>query len=108
MSASTEFDTTIPVLTEVIANNDPPTLDTPMDPTPAPSLDQIEKSLHETILRELTKRIDFVLEHRIKDGVAEALDKAIDRLTNDIRKGLHTSLDDAIQRAISQEISKIK
>lgn len=71
------------------------------------SLAQLEKTLHESVLRQLLARVDFVLEHRIKDGLAEALQTATDELTQKIRLGLTTSLDEVIHRAISQEISKI-
>ena len=68
----------------------------------------LEKSLNEKILRQLQTRIDQVIEHRIKEGLAEVLTLAVNNLSSQLRAGLTKSLEDVIQRAVSQEISKLQ
>lgn len=73
-----------------------------------PSFEELEKMLQEKVLRQLLTRVDFVLEHKIRDGLAEVLQTATDDLAKEIRHGLSTSLQELIHRTISQEISKIQ
>jgi hypothetical protein len=107
----------IPTLTEIISiENDSETI--PLAPqeggtdqasvTQESALEELEKTLQEKVLRQLLTRIDFVLEHRIRDSLAEVLQTATDNLTKDIRHGLTKSLAELIHRTISQEISKIQ
>ena len=49
-----------------------------------------------------------MLEHRVRDSLADALQGAVENLTAEIRQGLHASLNDVIKRAVNQEISKIQ
>ena len=60
------------------------------------------------MLRQLLTRVDFVLEHRVRDGLADVLQTAVDGLAKDIRLGLSKSLEEIIHRTVSQEISKIQ
>jgi hypothetical protein len=73
-----------------------------------PSFEELEKTIQENVLRQLLTRVDFVLEHRVRDGLAEVLQTATDDLAKEIRQGLSTSLQELIHRTISQEISKIQ
>lgn len=68
---------------------------------------QMEQNLHEAVLRQVLSRIDFVLEHRVRDSLADVLQTSVDRLADELRAGLHKTLDEIITRAITQEISKI-
>ena len=70
--------------------------------------EQLEKNLHENVLKHILTRVDFVLEHRVRDSLADALQGAVENLTAEIRQGLHASLNDVIKRAVNQEISKIQ
>lgn len=128
MKSANKLDSTIPVLTEVISLNaaqhatlqPEPVTDvkeepnqrqlhpsSPYSPDQEQLLAQLEKTLHEKVLNQLLTRVDFVLEHRIRDGLAEVLQSATDELAQNIRQGLAKSLDEIIHRAITQEISKI-
>lgn len=118
MNTATHQEQNIPTLTEIIAiENESESVAAPKKETAPPvqtslipdfSLDELEKNLQEKVLRQLLTRVDFVLEHRIRDGLAEALQNATDDLVKDIRQGLYNSLGELIHRTISQEISKIQ
>jgi hypothetical protein len=90
------------------------------DDLPPPSLDSIgpqlsaeewkhlEQTIRENVLHQVIARIDFVLEHRVRDSLAEILQTRIDALADDIRSGLKLSLEEVISRAVNQEIAKAK
>lgn len=127
-----QIDASIPVLTEVIK---PEELLTPTG-KPAAATDQpgtegvtpltnetaasnypgkveedwqaLEQSLRENVLRQVLTRIDFVLEHRIRDNLADVLQIAVANLSTEIRSGLHKTLEEVITRAVTQEITKAK
>lgn len=69
---------------------------------------QLEQTVREGVLRQVLSRIDFVLEHRVSDSLAEVLQVAVDKLADDIRAGLRQSLEEVVTRAVTQELSKIK
>jgi hypothetical protein len=127
MSQAQSFDASIPVLTEVL-KTDPPG----EDPLPtsaatagvAPTRAEIaaaleaeavedwteaewammEHRLAERIMHKLQSRVDFVLEQRIKDSMAEVLTHALHGLTNEIRIGLHDTIEKIVARAVTQEL----
>lgn len=68
----------------------------------------LEQTVKEGVLRQVLSRIDFVLEHRVSDSLAEVLQVAVDKLADDIRAGLRQSLEEVVTRAVTQELSKIK
>lgn len=68
----------------------------------------MEQTVKEGVLRQVLSRIDFVLEHRVSDSLAEVLQVAVDKLADDIRAGLRQSLEEVVTRAVTQELSKIK
>lgn len=71
-------------------------------------LSNLENKLREDILSQVLQRVDFVLEHRIRDGLADVLQSAVDNLAGQIRAGLHVSLEELVRRSVNQELSKIK
>lgn len=71
-------------------------------------LTNLENKLREDILSQVLQRVDFVLEHRIRDGLADVLQSAVDDLAGQIRAGLHVSLEELVRRSVNQELSKIK
>ena len=68
----------------------------------------LEQSLRENVLRQVMTRIDFVLEHRIRDNLADVLQIAVANLSTEIRSGLRNTLEEVITRAVTQEITKAK
>ena len=123
MNPSKSLDSSIPMLTEVIAVDDPDTRSFPAISEAQSSLipsashsgemneqawEEMEKTLRENVLRQLLTRVDFVLEHRVRDGLADVLQTAVEKLAQEIRQGLSKSLEEVIQRTVSQEISKIQ
>ena len=127
-----QIDASIPVLTEVIkpeelltpaaktaAVTDEPDTDSAVAPIndkannnyPGKTEEDwqaLEQSLRENVLRQVLTRIDFVLEHRIRDNLADVLQIAVANLSTEIRSGLHKTLEEVITRAVTQEITKAK
>lgn len=68
---------------------------------------ELEVSVRENVLRQVLSRVDFVLEHRVSDSLAEVLQTAVDKLADEIRVGLRNSIEEVVKRAVTQELSKI-
>jgi len=68
----------------------------------------MERRLTERVLQQLQGRIDFVLEQRLRDGIAEAVEKAMAGVSAEIRAGLHDTLGQVVTRAVSQEIAHLQ
>lgn len=109
------FDASIPVLTEVLA----PEAEAPAAPAPdlearavagwsAEEWEVLERRLSERVLHALQSRVDFVLEQRVRDAMAEVLQHALKDLTSEIRSGLHDTLEKIVTRAVSQEITHLQ
>ncbi|MFZ6820306.1 hypothetical protein [Undibacterium sp. Ji22W] len=69
---------------------------------------QLEQTIRENVLRQVLSRVDFVLEHRVSDSLADVLQTAVDRLADEIRAGLRQSIEEVVTRALNQEITKLK
>jgi hypothetical protein len=113
-----QIDQSIPVLTEVIAKDE-------LAPVIVPQLDEeaheedldiirqqawerLELTIRENVLKQVLNRVDFVLEHRVRDSLADAMQIAVDKLAEDIRSGLQNSIKEVVTRAVTQEINKVK
>ncbi|MFS2004429.1 hypothetical protein ACEN9F_12470 [Duganella sp. CT11-25] len=131
MSQAQSFDASIPVLTEVLKAEP---LGDELLPgeasasaaraTPAQQAAQLEADavdgwseaewammehrLSVRIMHQLQSRVDFVLEQRIKDSMAEVLSHALHDLTNEIRIGLHDTIEKIVARAVSQELTHLQ
>lgn len=115
---SNQIDTSIPVLTEIIPpdsfiqTENTPEIAAYQDPgasvISAEEWQQLEHTVHENVLRQVLSRVDFVLEHRVRDSLADVLQTAVESLAVEIRAGLHKTMQDVISRAVAQEIAKAK
>lgn len=120
--SNSPLDAGIPILTEII---DPPVV--PATPAAAPrtrpepttleqqvrefddaAWDKMERDIRERILVQVLERIDFVLEQRVRDGLADVLQTAVEQLAADIRGGLHQSIKELVTRVVAQEITKLQ
>ncbi|MFM9436628.1 hypothetical protein ACFDR9_003713 [Janthinobacterium sp. CG_23.3] len=127
MSYQPAFDASIPVLTEVLGDAVEAAPAGSARKVPAPTVDTgerleqealrqwsdqdwhvLERRLSERILHQLQGRVDFVLEQRIKDCMAEALQRALADLTGELRKGLQHTIEDIVARAVSQELTHLR
>lgn len=132
------FDASIPVLTEIMRDEAPapafaaaapaapaaraepaPAAQAPQpandaDATALPALDDadawdaLERRLSERVLQQLSNRVDFVLEQRIKDSIHDVLNHALHTLTVEIREGLHDTIGKIVARAVQQEITHLQ
>ena len=122
-----QFDQSIPVLTEVFS--DQPAA--PAEPEQGPALagqddlhahleqqaiaswsepewTLLERRLTERILQQLQGRVDFVLEQRLRDSMEDVLKHAIAGLTNEIRTGLQDTIERIVVRAVAQELTHLQ
>lgn len=120
MNQNPPFDANIPVLTEVLHDK---TLEPRAASRPDPSLrleqlaidgwgsaewELLERRLSERILQQLQGRVDFVLEQRLKDSMADVLQHAITGLTAEIRSGLQQTIEKIVARAVAQELTHLQ
>lgn len=77
-------------------------------PDDAEAWDALERRLSERVLQQLSNRVDFVLEQRIKDSIHEVLNHALHTLTVEIREGLHDTIGKIVSRAVQQEITHLQ
>ena len=129
MSQAQSFDASIPVLTEVLKAEPLGDGLLPGETAGAPSTRaetaarleadavdgwtdaewaMLEHRLSERIMGKLQSRVDFVLEQRIKDSMAEVLTHALHGLTNEIRIGLHDTIEKIVARAVAQELTHLQ
>ena len=71
-------------------------------------LRHIENEVMENVLHQLLGRIDFVLEQRVRDSLADVLQTTVGSLATEIRQGLQQTLEDVIARAVAQEITRLQ
>lgn len=130
MSSHSPIEAGIPVLTEIIpapAQQSAPAAPPP-PPQPAPELqediaalerralavfnegqwERLEREVRERVLRQVLDRIDFVLEQRVRDSLADVLQIAVENLAAEIKSGLHHSVKDVVTRAVAQELTKLQ
>lgn len=115
------FDASIPVLTEVL-KAEPLGDDGGAPPAAAAAALEaaaidgwseaewavLEHRLSVRIMHQLQSRVDFVLEQRVKDCMADVLSHALHDLTNEIRIGLHDTIEKIVARAVSQELTHLQ
>jgi hypothetical protein len=119
MSQDSAFDdASIPVLTEVVR-------ETPTQPKAGPAgaapleeraaahlsaeeWNALELRLCEQILGQLQGRVDFVLQQRLRDSMADVLQHALAGLTDEIRTGLGQTIEQIVSRAVAQELAHLK
>jgi len=125
MSSHSPLDAGIPVLTEILAG--PPETQAPPEIAVIPAAPQpidagralpaatedtrwtlLEQQIRDSVLRQLMERIDFVMEQRVRDSLADVLQTAIDHLACEIKSGLEVSIREVVTRAVTQEITKLR
>lgn len=123
MSQNAAFDTSIPVLTEVVVEPAAPA-SAPAAAAPPPAAEQLERRaterwtgeewsvlerrVTERVLQQLQGRVDFVLEQRVRDAMADAMQRTLEVFTADLRDGLHHALGEIVSQAVSQELEHVK
>jgi len=120
MNQNAPFDPSIPVLTEVVTE--------PVAPTPAPvqepaaeqlerrALERwtgkewsvLERRVTERVLQQLQGRVDFVLEQRVRDAMADAMQRTLDSFTAELREGLHQALGEVVSQAVAKELEYLR
>lgn len=119
------LDANIPTLTEIISSQPKEQKEKDwVEKRAAPEIDVLEEAaarvltdkernllehiMNERVLHQVQERIDFVLEHRIRDSLADALQISLEGLTAEIKRGLQKTLEEVISRAVSEEIARLQ
>ncbi|MGZ5201689.1 MAG: hypothetical protein ACXWC4_18145 [Telluria sp.] len=68
----------------------------------------LELRLSERILHQLQGRVEFVLQQRLRDSMADVLQHALAGLTDEIRTGLQHTIEQIVTRAVAQELAHLK
>ena len=115
------LDANIPVLTEIIAPAPAPATATPRPLAKGEAQEaqmaaqwsdkeweQLEHRLTERVLKQLQGRVEFVLEQRVRDSLADVLQLALVGLTSEIKRGLQQTMEEVIARAVQQEITRLQ
>ncbi len=117
------YDASIPVLTEVVT--DPAAVAAPApSPAPEPAAERLERRaterwtgeewsvlerrVTERVLQQLQGRVDFVLEQRVRDAMADAMQRTLERFTTDLRDGLNEAIGDIVRGAVAQELEYLR
>jgi hypothetical protein len=124
MSQNASFDdANIPVLTEVVQDKAAAPATEPAAAAPpgvaeveeraAASLSEhdwglLERRISERMLQQLQNRVDFVLEQRLRDSMADVLQHALAGLTDEIRAALQETLEKIVVRAVAQEVAHLQ
>ncbi|MES2114444.1 MAG: hypothetical protein V4578_04795 [Pseudomonadota bacterium] len=123
MSPAQPFDASIPILTEVLRDDPAPAANgaamqpadlgaqleaRALDGWSEREWDMLERRLSTRILQQLQSRVDFVLEQRIKDSMADVLSHALRDLTGEIRNGLQDTIEKIVARAVAQELTHLQ
>ena len=67
----------------------------------------LKAEITENITHHVLDRINFVLEQRVRDSLADVLQIAVEGLSQEIKHGLHHALEDVISQAVAQEIARL-
>jgi hypothetical protein len=113
------YDASIPVLTEVVT--DPGTVAPPAPEPVAERLERraterwtgeewsvLERRVTERVLQQLQGRVDFVLEQRVRDTMADAMQRTLERFTTDLREGLNQAIGEIVRGAVAQELEYLR
>jgi hypothetical protein len=68
----------------------------------------LERRVAERVLQQLQGRVDFVLEQRLRDSMAEVLQHALSGLTAEIGEGLQRTIQQVVVRAVAQELAHLQ
>lgn len=105
----------VPVLTEVIDIRSPDVTGAgAAEPTPPPEAFQpppqwpSEQQIAQKVMQDVQRQLDGMLDFRLREAMAPLLARHADALVQDLREELSRTLRDVVQRAVSQELAKLR
>jgi len=121
----------VPTLTEVVAwpapppSDEPATAAMPFDELPLPQAPEAvpafaqtplaappaapafnEEQIAQRVLSDVQRQIDLMLEYRLREVLAPALERAMQGLVDEVRNELASTLREVVSRAVAQEMSR--
>ena len=67
-------------------------------------LARMQAEISDRITRQVLRRLDVMLEERVRDSLADVLQLAVSGMAQGIRQDLKQTLEEAINRAVAQEM----
>ena len=109
VEASSQFGAVAPQPQPVSPQGTPPAVSVPNSPSRTEEeWRALELRLNERVLRQILRRADFVIEHRLKEGLSEIVEKATQDMVREIKDGLQATLEDVVMRAVAQEMARVQ
>ncbi|MFT5533214.1 MAG: protein required for attachment to host cells [Candidatus Paceibacteria bacterium] len=68
-------------------------------------LARLQAEISDRITHQVLRRIDLMLEQRVRDSLADVLQLAVSGMAQSIRHDLKQTLEEAISRTVAQELS---
>jgi hypothetical protein len=65
-----------------------------------------DEQLVQSVLTDLQRQIDLMLDYRLREAIAPALTRAADALVREMRADLASTLRDVVARAVAQELAR--
>ncbi len=102
----------VPTLTEVVVwppadasmPSIPPALSLP--PAPTPALRLAEDEIVQSVLLQLQRQVDLMLEYRLREVLTPVLARAADGIVRDARSQLASTLRAVVERAVGEELAR--
>jgi hypothetical protein len=103
----------VPTLTEVVVWPQPGAAPTAASAAEAdlvlngaPASRSADEQLIQSVLVEVQRQVDLMLEYRLREALTPLLTRAADNLVREARAELASSLRDAVARAVAQELAR--
>ncbi len=72
----------------------------------SPASRSADEQLIQSVLVEVQRQVDLMLEYRLREALTPLLTRAADNLVREARAELASSLRDAVARAVAQELAR--
>ena len=102
----------IPVLTDIMPSSEKkqstsPTKQLPLLPDHK-LWDEFEERLNKRIQKQVTERLNFVLDENLEQHISTILEQALTLLSNEIKHNMQKTLEVMITHAVTTELDRIK
>jgi hypothetical protein len=67
-----------------------------------------EQQIAQKVMQDVQRQLDGMLDFRLREAMAPLLARHADALVQDLREELSRTLRDVVQRAVSQELAKLR
>ena len=86
-----------------VSGSQAPGVAPPAAQAPSPITDE---ALVQSVLNDLQRQLDLMLEYRLREALTPLLARATDQLAREARNELASTLRDMVERAVAQELAR--